>query len=306
LRAPSPHESVKDVAYSCAPDHEGLPDLRRGIRLVGLDLPVVRLVRAGGRRGAVAAGFTRRREREHRRVSAAGRARAGQLLVPCAQPAGGLGASPVLPGRREDLRGGLRPRVRAGRDRDALPDLELAGGDSFPAALDIARDRLPAAELLQCDARALPYSDHFDVVVLFDLLEHVSEHQAVVEQAFRALRRGGGVLVAVPQHRWLWSGADEFGLHVRRYRRGEVEGLLAGAGFDVELSTSFVSLPLPGMVLARLRRRSLDSYDAARDLYPGRIVNAMLDTLLDVERRMIERGVSLPAGGSRFVVARKP
>ena len=60
------------------------------------------------------------------------------------------------------------------------------------------------------------------------------------------------------------------------------------------------------MVLARLRRRSLDSYDAARDLYPGRIVNAMLDTLLDVERRMIERGVSLPAGGSRFVVARKP
>lgn len=188
-----------------------------------------------------------------------------------------------------------------------LPALRISGSDLFPEALEHARRLVPAATFSQVDARALPYESQFDVTCAFDVLEHVNEDDAVLAGMMRATVPGGGLIVTVPQHRWLWGPMDELAHHVRRYRRGELLDKIRRAGFRIELATSFVSLLLPAMAATRMRLRLRPGpVDLAAQLVPGRALNAVLLRVMDLERGLIGRGLRFPAGGSLLVVARKP
>jgi SAM-dependent methyltransferase len=192
------------------------------------------------------------------------------------------------------------------RVREDLPHLRLTGGDLLPVALDIARDRVPEATFVQIDIRSLPFAGEFDVICALDVLEHVDEDTLAVEQLSRALRPGGGIIVSVPQHMWLWSAADEYGRHRRRYSRRQLVGLLDQAGFDVVRATSSVSLLLPVVALSRVRRRQLtDDYDPFRELALSERVNRALGAVMSAERRLIRRGLSFPLGSSLVVVAKR-
>jgi SAM-dependent methyltransferase len=184
------------------------------------------------------------------------------------------------------------------------PNIALTGGDAASEGLRIARERLPDVSLIQVDARRLPFEREFDVAAAFDVLEHVVEDGQVLDQLFRATVPGGGLIVLVPQHPWLWDHHADAG-HERRYRRGELAEKVRAAGFAVIRSTSFVSLPLPLMVASRkLGRR--DMSDPVAELRAAERVGGILERVLDLELRAIARGVSFPAGGSRLVVARRP
>lgn len=53
------------------------------------------------------------------------------------------------------------------------------------------------------DARSLPFEDDsFDVVTLFDVLEHIEEDDRAAEEALRVARPGGCVLVSTPEAEW--------------------------------------------------------------------------------------------------------
>jgi hypothetical protein len=49
-----------------------------------------------------------------------------------------------------------------------------------------------------------------------------SSTKVVLAEMHRACRHGGGIILTVPQHRWLWSRTDEVAHHVRRYHAGEL------------------------------------------------------------------------------------
>jgi SAM-dependent methyltransferase len=190
--------------------------------------------------------------------------------------------------------------------RDARPRMRLAGADLYVEGLEHARRRVADAAWYQLDATNVPFESEWDVVAAFDVLEHIPEDEDVLASLHRAVRPGGGLLVTVPQHPWLWSRADDYAHHVRRYRHRELQSKIARAGFRIERSTSFVSALLPAMWLSRLRdRRAGDRYDPAREHAVSRL-SGVLEAVLDVERTAIERGISLPAGGSLLVVATHP
>ena len=72
--------------------------------------------------------------------------------------------------------------------------------------------------------------------------------------------------------------------------------------------TSFVSMLLPTLVAARLRtrgRRTDVGFDAMDELRQPRAVNSALEAVMTLERSLIRRGLSFPAGGSLLLVARK-
>lgn len=188
----------------------------------------------------------------------------------------------------------------------AFPDARLVGSEIFVAGLRHAASRLPGVTLVQMDARQTPYVDAFDVAIAVDVIEHIAEDEQVLGQLFRAVRPGGGILISVPQHRWLWSQADDYACHVRRYTAGELHGKIRGAGFVIERSTSFVALLLPLMLASRLANRKQEKYDPRQEFEISRPLNFALERVLDVERAAIAAGLSFPFGGSRFVVARKP
>jgi SAM-dependent methyltransferase len=191
--------------------------------------------------------------------------------------------------------------------REAFPELRLAGGEYYSPGLPFARSRLPGVELDQLDARRLPFEQEFDVVGAFDVIEHISEDQEALAQLRRAVRPGGGVLVTVPQHPRLWSPADDYGEHKRRYRRRELVEKVRAAGLEVERVTSFVSLLLPAMIASRfLDRRRAEDYDPTAELKTGPALNRAMGGVLAAECALIRAGVSFPVGGSLLVVARRP
>jgi SAM-dependent methyltransferase len=182
------------------------------------------------------------------------------------------------------------------------PGIELAAAEQHPQGLAHARERVPRADFFRLDARRLPFRERFDVVCAFDVIEHIDEDEDVLREMAAACRPGGGVIVTVPQHRWLWSGADDYARHKRRYRRRELVERMRRAGLEVDLVTSFVTLPLPLMVLARLRP---GAYDAEREHESARRAGPALARMLALELALIRRGVSLPAGGSLLAAGRR-
>ncbi len=189
---------------------------------------------------------------------------------------------------------------------DALPNLILSGSEASCAGLAFAAHRVPRASLFQMDARNIPFRDEFDVIGAFDVLEHIQEDEQVLEEMFRATKQGGGIVVTVPQHAFLWSNVDETAGHVRRYGARDLVGKITRAGFRVIRTTSFVSLLLPLMLASRLRQRNAGGKQvASSELRLGKITNSVLERILDLERGLIRLGLSLPAGGSMLVVATK-
>jgi SAM-dependent methyltransferase len=191
--------------------------------------------------------------------------------------------------------------------RESFPRLELAGAELSAAGIAVARRRLLGVPIFQMDARRIPFEDGFDVVGAFDVLEHIDQDDEVLGQAYQAARPGGGLMLSVPQHRWLWGPADTVSGHRRRYERAELLAKLRRAGFASVRTTSFMSLLLPLMALSRLRsRRSAKAFDPFGELRLGRLTNRLLETVLDLERGMIRAGMTFPFGGSLLAVARKP
>lgn len=189
---------------------------------------------------------------------------------------------------------------------EKMPLLQMAGSEIFAGGLGFARERLPEVDLFQMDARQIPFVSEFDVIGAFDVLEHIVEDEAVLEQIFRATRPGGGILVTVPQHPFLWSANDEHSMHQRRYRRADLRRKVERAGFRVERITSFVSLLLPFMIFARLTKTRGRAFDLWEEFKISRPLNTSFETILAVERKLIKAGVSFPAGGSLFLIAKKP
>jgi SAM-dependent methyltransferase len=152
--------------------------------------------------------------------------------------------------------------------------------------------------------RELPFDGEFDVVGAFDVPEHVSDDGRALAAIRQAVRLGGGVIVTVPQHRWIWSEADRFSGHHRRYRSRELEHKLSEAGLCVRYMTSFVTLLLPLIAGSRAWQSiSRRPFDPARELGISDSLDKRLERVMNAESRLIRCGVRLPAGGSLLAIA---
>jgi SAM-dependent methyltransferase len=198
----------------------------------------------------------------------------------------------LRPGRALDVgaAGGGNTRVlrRLGWDAAALEyGAEGAG---------VARERGLAT--LRADATALPLADgSVDLVMAFDVLEHLDDDDTAVAEIARVLRPGGHFLVAVPCDPRLWSAHDEAVGHVRRYTRPTLTDLLTRGGFDLGPMRSWNVLLRP---VVALRRRSTSGSDLD-DLPP--LINLGLRAVITAERYLPVK--SLP-GVSLLVTARRP
>lgn len=194
--------------------------------------------------------------------------------------------------------------VLSGIQRE-YPNLHLYGSDIFSNSLSFAKQRLSGVLLFQMDSRRIPFEREFDVIGAFDVLEHIDEDDFVLQQMFQAAKPDGGIILTVPQHRFLWGTVDEYSFHKRRYTRKELTKKVKDAGFQIVCITSFVSFLLPLMLLSRIKRQGLDEFDPLAELELGRITNAVLENILTLERAFIKCGFSFPAGGSLLMIAKR-
>jgi len=147
--------------------------------------------------------------------------------------------------------------------------------------------------------------DAYDCIGSFDVIEHIDADETVLSNFHRALRPGGFLLLTVPQHPWLWSAADDYAHHKRRYTVQELRRKILHAGFRIEYCTSFVSLLLPLMALQRLSTRS-QNYNPDDEFKISPLLNAALYLVMQLELILLRLGLRFPAGGSLLLLARKP
>lgn len=141
------------------------------------------------------------------------------------------------------LRRLLRPANRYPLDRwvategARLEGLVLNVGSGLDARLFGRRvvrlDRFAPAPTVRADlAGPLPFTDgSFDGAVCTEVLEHVVDPIAVLREIARVVRPGGRVLVTVPFVFHYHEDPQDF----RRYTPAGLGGVLADAGFDVEV-----------------------------------------------------------------------
>jgi len=179
----------------------------------------------------------------------------------------------------------------------------VIGMDFQLKGLTDARSRT-SCPLMQGDARTPPFSAGFEVIGLFDVLEHMPDDAGLLRDLRHLLVDNGVLLLTVPAHPALWSAFDEVSGHCRRYSQQELSQRLKEAGLQVERMTEFMSCILP---LAWLTRRRSSGRENAvnRELriIPG--VNGVLRTLLAGEAAWLARGGRLPFGASLLAVVRK-
>jgi len=185
------------------------------------------------------------------------------------------------------------------------------GVDLYAEALTYARrtDR----RLAQADATALPFPAAFALVGLFDVLEHVSDDDAVLREVYRLLEPPGRLLLTAPAHPALWSHFDEAACHCRRYSKKELEQKLSRAGFRIEYMTYCLSLLVPFVWLRRTIGKLITATPLGRTLTPHRlaeselrivpVVNGLLTWLLTLESGLITRRIALPVGASLLALA---
>ncbi len=154
-------------------------------------------------------------------------------------------------------------------------------------------------------AEDLPFEDGaFDIVTGLDVIEHLDDDVAGLEEMFRVTRRGGKLLIFVPAFMWLWGVQDDVSHHRIRYTKRQIEERVEKAGFTVERSTyaniTFFAPILAGRLLMRLTGIKPESENNVNIS----ALNGLFGRIFGAERNALKRA-NLPFGVSILVQGRK-
>ncbi len=184
------------------------------------------------------------------------------------------------------------------------------GSEIFIEGLKNARKRIQDAELIQLDATKIPFTNEFDAIGAFDVIEHIQEDELVMRNVHQALKQNGYFIVTVPQYKFLWSYMDDYAKHKRRYSKKELKQKLEHNGFEAVYMTSFVFKLFPFVYISRLLKKDkpieqVTLQDVEAEFLIPNWMNKLFYRLLKIDYCLIKMGCSLPFGSSLIAIARK-
>jgi len=182
---------------------------------------------------------------------------------------------------------------------------EAEGVDVSPEALAFCRER-GLQNVRQGEAEHLPYADaSFDLVTGLDVVEHLDDDVAGLQEMRRVLRPNGRALLFVPAFMFLWGVQDDISHHRRRYTLKELTEAVSAAGFEVERATyANITFFFP-VLLGRLLMRLTGFRPASENNLTVGFLNRPLGSILGAEQLLL-RHAGLPFGVSAICVARRP
>lgn len=147
----------------------------------------------------------------------------------------------------------------------------------------------------------------YDVVILFDVLEHIVLTRPFLTSVLRHLKPGGALLLTVPALQPLFSVYDTAAGHQRRYNRRRLADEFSGLDFRIDHLRYWGAGLVPLLLLRKLvlaaRRRRSDAETIRMGLEPpGRLTHAGLRALMRLETALWP---APPVGASLVLAGRR-
>lgn len=150
---------------------------------------------------------------------------------------------------------------------------------------------------------SIPFGEKkFDLICIFDVLEHVEHDTDALQALVGRLNRHGRILLSVPATKWLYGEHDEMFHHFRRYSRKELQKKILRAGLQLETLSYFNTLLFPLAVLARLIDIFKFKNNSTGMETPPGIINNFLYRIFSFEKLFIKRSF-VPFGLSLVAIA---
>ena len=157
----------------------------------------------------------------------------------------------------------------------------------------------PSIEVRQADIHSIESQGNFDIVIFWEVLEHIGDDAAALENIRGNLKMGGHLILSVPCRLSLWNIWDEYVGHLRRYEADELVQLLFRAGFQIVSFQSgltawrFILLSMAKM-LAWMRKSSWKQKPAIEMTRKSGIRSLCLHTMFDRPLKILLNVTILP------------
>ena len=146
-------------------------------------------------------------------------------------------------------------------------------------------------------------SKKYQIVSLFDVLEHIEDDVRALEKIHSLLEPGGYIVLTVPAFRFLWSNHDVRAGHFRRYTKRVLVQKLIRAGFEVKRATYFNIFLFPVVYAVRFFHKFWPSAETDFSYGYG-FGNWFFGFIFSLERLLVGN-INFPFGVSFFCLALK-
>jgi SAM-dependent methyltransferase len=148
----------------------------------------------------------------------------------------------------------------------------------------------------------IPYRDQrFDLICLFDVLEHIDQDTETLTAIRQLLATNGRILMTVPAYQWLYGTHDAFLHHKRRYSAQHLKKLFSATGLLPTKISYFNTILFPFAVFVRIKDKLFGNSIATGTQVPAPPINNLFKKIFGAERFLLER-INLPFGISLLCV----
>lgn len=153
-----------------------------------------------------------------------------------------------------------------------------------------------------------PLIEVYDIIIVFDVLEHINNTKPFLISVLRHVAPGGLVLLNVPALQTFYSAYDESVGHIRRYEKKTLSKEFKNLNFEIENMCYWGMCMLPLLVarklmmsLKRTKPETIKAGFSFPDIF-GSFPHVVLRAIARMETTMFSK---LPLGTSLLMVGRK-
>jgi len=176
-----------------------------------------------------------------------------------------------------------------------LPMLErygaVTGAESESAAIDFLRRKHGDRFVVIQHAIPDPLPRVYDVICMFDVLEHIEDDEGALRWVARHLAPGAIAILTAPAFPFLWTEHDEAAHHYRRYTPGALRRIVP-AELEVVHLTCFNTILFPPVAAVRLGTKLLPGRyrpQGTNMKMPPRFLNWLLYRIFRTDRHLAHR-----------------
>jgi SAM-dependent methyltransferase len=140
------------------------------------------------------------------------------------------------------------------------PDKSLL--DEFERQIEIEKLAINI-NLINGTARDVKEGNYFDVILYIDVLEHIENDSAEINEVLNLLKPGGRIIILAPAHKFLFTEFDIAVGHYRRYNKKLIRELMNSKSQSLE-ETKLIYLDFLGGALSLINRFVLNKSHPSR------------------------------------------